>query len=161
MTSPFNQVLLRQMGGATARVAPGATAFAFRDAAQLLTVVGAWTPGDDPAPQVAWARDLWAAMRRVSSGGAYVNQLDADESTDRVREAYGVPTWASLVALKTSSRPDERVPAQPERASRSGQVAARRVRLRSSRARSRWSCSSPGPAGPGQQQLLQTDTVSG
>ena len=100
MTSPGNQVLLRQMGGATARVAPGATAFAFRDAAHLLTVVGAWTPGEDPEPHVSWARDLWAAMRRVSSGGAYVNQLDSDESIDRVREAYGVPTWAALVALK-------------------------------------------------------------
>ncbi len=100
MTSPFNQVLLRQMGGATSRVAPGATAFAFRDAAQLLTVVGAWMPGDDAAPHVAWARGLWGALRRVSSGGAYVNQLDADEGADRVREAYGVPTWESLVALK-------------------------------------------------------------
>ncbi len=105
MSSPFNQVLLRQMGGASSRVAPGATAFAFRDAAQLLTVVGAWTPGDDPAPQVGWARDLWKALRRVSSGGAYVNQLDADESTDRVREAYGAPTWASLVALKSRLDP--------------------------------------------------------
>ena len=106
--SPFNQVLLRQMGGATSRVAPGATAFSFRDAAQLLTVVGAWTPGDDPAPQVAWARDLWGGMRRVSSGGAYVNQLDADESTDRVREAYGVPTGLARRA-EESPGPDQPV----------------------------------------------------
>ena len=119
MTSPYNQVLLRQMGGATARVAPGATAFAFRDAAHLLTVVGAWTPGDDPTPQVSWARELWHATRRISSGGAYVNQLDADESADRVQEAYGAPTWARLVALKQRLDPtnlfrlNQNVPPQP------------------------------------------------
>jgi FAD/FMN-containing dehydrogenase len=105
MSAPTNQVLLRQMGGATARVAPDATAFAFRGAAQLLTVVGAWEPGDDPEPHVAWTRDTWTALLRISSGGAYVNQLDADESADRTRDAYGPATWERLVALKQRMDP--------------------------------------------------------
>jgi FAD/FMN-containing dehydrogenase len=107
MPSPECQVLLRQMGGATARVDRDATAFSFRDARSLLTVVGSWDPGaDDPAAQVSWARSVWDGMREASGGGAYVNQLDADEGTDRVRAAYGERTWARLVELKGRLDPD-------------------------------------------------------
>ena len=100
-------MLLRQLGGAIAGVPTDATAFALprcRPHADGRRRAG--PRGEDPAPHGAWARDLWEAMRRISTGGAYVNQLDADEGTDRVREAYGVPTWASLVALKRRLDPD-------------------------------------------------------
>lgn len=104
---PGNQILLRQLGGAIARVPADATAFSYRGAAHLLTIACAWTPGeDDPAPHRRWARDLWSATRPVSSGGAYVNQLDADEGPERVRAAYDPTTWSRLVALKRRLDPD-------------------------------------------------------
>jgi FAD/FMN-containing dehydrogenase len=107
MPSPGCQVLLRQMGGAVARVDHDATAFSFRAAESLLTVVGSWDPaGDDPAAHVAWTRSVWDGMRHVTCGGAYVNQLDADEGADRVRAAYGERTWARLVELKRRIDPD-------------------------------------------------------
>ena len=54
MSSPFNQVLVRRMGGAIGDVARDATAFRFRDAAYMLTVAAGWE-GDDDA-HVAWTR---------------------------------------------------------------------------------------------------------
>jgi FAD/FMN-containing dehydrogenase len=45
-------------------------------------------------------------MRHVSSGGAYVNQLDADEGFERLRAAYAERTWHRLVALKRRVDPD-------------------------------------------------------
>jgi FAD/FMN-containing dehydrogenase len=105
MKSPYGQILLRQLGGAIARVDAAATAVSFRDAAHLLTVVGAWGVGEEPASHVAWARATWDATRHNSSGGGYVNQLDADEGVDRVRAAYGEPTWTRLVALKSRLDP--------------------------------------------------------
>jgi FAD/FMN-containing dehydrogenase len=107
MPTPECQILLRQMGGAVSRVDREVTAFSFRDAGSLLTVVGAWDPGaDDPAALTSWARSVWDGMTHVSSGGAYVNQLDADEGKDRLRAAYSERTWNRLVELKRRLDPD-------------------------------------------------------
>jgi FAD/FMN-containing dehydrogenase len=106
-TSPLSQILLRQLGGAIARVPADATAFSYRDAALILTVPAIWASGDeDPAPHKAWARALWSDLQRVSSGGGYVNQLDADEGPSRTRDAYAPATWRRLVALKRRYDPD-------------------------------------------------------
>ena len=106
--SLLNQVLFRQMGGAISRVPVDATAFSYRDAAFMLTVAGLAPPGDDAtaAANVTWARETWTSLARVSSGGAYVNQLNADEGADRVRRAYTPRTWERLVALKRRYDPD-------------------------------------------------------
>lgn len=106
-SSPMSQVLIRQLGGAIARVPQEATAFSFRDAALMLTVPAIWaSPREDPAPHVAWSRALWSALRPMSCGGGYVNQLDGDEGPGRVREAYAPATWERLVALKRRYDPD-------------------------------------------------------
>jgi FAD/FMN-containing dehydrogenase len=99
MPSPFDQVLVRRMGGAIADVRPDATAFRFRDAAYLLTIAAGWEGGDD-GPHVEWCRESWGRLRPWSQGGSYVNHLAADEGRDRLRDAYGPSTWSRLVALK-------------------------------------------------------------
>ena len=99
-TSPMSQVLVRHMGGATARVAPEATAFRFRSAEHLLTLASVWQPGDaQPQRHRQWCVDAWSSLRGASAGGAYVNHL-TDEGEDRTREAYGQQTWERLVAAK-------------------------------------------------------------
>lgn len=60
-TSPLSQILVHQMGGAIGRVPRDATAFAYRDATFVLTVAGAWEPGDERDPHVAWVRSTWEA----------------------------------------------------------------------------------------------------
>jgi FAD/FMN-containing dehydrogenase len=105
-TSPLSQVLVRHMGGATARVAPEATAFRFRQARHILTIAACWEPGN-PEPEVHrdWCRSAWESLRRASAGGSYVNQLH-DEGEDRTREAYGPDTWTKLVAVKRRYDPN-------------------------------------------------------
>jgi hypothetical protein len=99
-TSPMAQVLVRHMGGATARVDPDATAFRFRDVRHILTVASCWEPGDAQAEQHrAWCRGTWESLRPASAGGGYVNHL-TEEGEDRTREAYGAKTWDRLVAAK-------------------------------------------------------------
>ncbi len=105
MTSPFNQILVRRLGGAAGDVAADATAFRYRDAAHMLTIVSGWDEGDD-APHVAWTRESWQRLQPWSCGGSYVNHLAADEGASRVREAYGQATWDRLVALKRQYDPD-------------------------------------------------------
>jgi FAD/FMN-containing dehydrogenase len=87
--SPSSLIVLKRMGGATARVPAAATAFWYRRAAHNLDIHAQWPPGADPAPHIAWARAARAAARRVSAGGGYVNFVGADEGADRVRAAYG------------------------------------------------------------------------
>jgi FAD/FMN-containing dehydrogenase len=99
-SSPLSQVLVRHMGGATARVGVDATAFRFRNARHILTIAAAWTPDDGRGDfHRQWCRETWAALQPWSAGGAYVNQL-VDEAPERTREAYGAATWDRLVAIK-------------------------------------------------------------
>jgi hypothetical protein len=95
--SPRAQVITARMGGAVARVAPDATAFAHRGARHLVWIVNMWTGDDDPEPNVAWGRALAAALRPYASGAVYVNALG--EEPDRVQAAYG-RNWPRLVELK-------------------------------------------------------------
>src|SRR6476661_4629178 len=75
-TSPRNQMLLHQIGGAVARCPRDATAFAYRDAAFEVTAAGCWEPRQERAPHVAWTRSAWEAALPGTLGGASVNHLD-------------------------------------------------------------------------------------
>ena len=97
--SPLHQILIHQMGGAVARLPDDATAFAYRDAAFVLTVTGAWQPAEPAARHVGWVRSTWRAALPGSLGGSYVNHLDADEGEDRIRDAYRPATYERLVAV--------------------------------------------------------------
>ncbi|MGE0295371.1 FAD-binding oxidoreductase [Pseudonocardia sp.] len=105
-TSPLSQILVHQMGGALARVPREATAFAYRDAPFVLSVIGAWQPAEPAGPHVAWTRRTWAAAQPASLGASYVNHLDTDDGEERVRAAYGPATYDRLVAVKTAWDPD-------------------------------------------------------
>jgi len=105
ITSPLSDFKFAALGGAAGRVAPGATAFAHRTAPFVLNINSRWALPGDPDPHVAWTRKLWEAMRPFSAGGAYVNFL-GDEGPDRVRAAYGEPTYQRLVSLKKAYDPD-------------------------------------------------------
>jgi len=75
------------IGGAAARVASDATAFAYRDGGWIAVIVGV-----DPDPANAqlisrWAQAYWEELHPTSAGGSYVNFL-MDEGSDRVQTAY-------------------------------------------------------------------------
>jgi hypothetical protein len=98
VTSPLSALVVVPMGGAVARVAPGATAFGHRAAPYDYICYSQWTDPAEHDRHVRWARDLAEGMRPFTHG-AYVNEL-GDLGEDVVREAYPPDTYARLVALK-------------------------------------------------------------
>ncbi len=96
-------VILDLMGGAIARVAPGATAFVHRNA---LFSAQYYLPGV-ASGQVAAARavatGLRTAMSPWSSGEAYQNYLDPDLAN--WPQAYYGANWARLVQVKAAYDP--------------------------------------------------------
>ncbi|WP_426750380.1 FAD-binding oxidoreductase [Myxococcus sp. Y35] len=95
---------LYPIDGAAHRVAPGDTAFSFRDARWAEVIVGV-----DPAPDkardiTAWTKDYWAALHPYSAGGAYVNFM-MDEGQERVQATYR-GNYERLVEVKERYDPD-------------------------------------------------------
>ena len=102
--SPRSNCLIEHMGGAVGRVPAAATAFSERDAAFDLLIASVWERPEDDGPNVAWARDVFAALAPFRQGAAYVNYLGPDEA-ERVRAAYGGATYDRLAALKAAYDP--------------------------------------------------------
>jgi FAD/FMN-containing dehydrogenase len=88
-------------GGAAGRVAPGATVLDQRAAAFNFHITSLWTdPADDEA-NVAWTRELRAAMQPFTTGRVYVNFIGDDEGEERTIAAYGGRDgYARLQAIK-------------------------------------------------------------
>lgn len=103
--SPLSQVHLHLLGGAMARVPQDATAFAHRDAAFAMNIVGMWQDPAENAIHTRWVREFAEAMAPHAASGVYVNFL-GDEGEDRVRAAYGPRTHARLVEVKTKYDPE-------------------------------------------------------
>jgi FAD/FMN-containing dehydrogenase len=89
---------IRILGGAMARVPSGATAFAHRDAAVMVTML---TMFEDPAEapiHEAWTEAYYQALRPRATG-VYSNFLEA-EGEARIREAYPEATYRRLAEVK-------------------------------------------------------------
>jgi FAD/FMN-containing dehydrogenase len=105
--SPLAHLITARMGGAIERVPPGATAFAHRSAANLLWIIDLWDdPRSDANAHRQWVNDILEATRPFSTGGGYVNAIQADEGPGRVRNAYGEDTFARLSGVKRRWDPD-------------------------------------------------------
>jgi FAD/FMN-containing dehydrogenase len=96
-------VQLRVLGGAVARVAPEATAYAHRSA-RIMTNVAAFYDGpEDRVARSAWVADMVGLLDQ-GQRGVYVNFL-GDEGPERVRAAYPGATWDRLAAIKAAYDP--------------------------------------------------------
>jgi FAD/FMN-containing dehydrogenase len=104
-SSPFSLVHLRGMGGAVAKVAPDATAFAHRTQKYFVAAINVWLdPSEDPAVHQAWTEALWEQIKHERSG-VYVNFLEK-EGDARIREAYPAGTYERLVEIKMKYDPE-------------------------------------------------------
>ena len=104
-SSPFSIVHLRGLGGAFARVASSATAFAHRERNYFVSIINVWfDPTEDPAPHVAWTQSIWEKLRPEGTG-VYVNFLE-NEGEGRIHEAYPDTTYARLAAVKATYDPE-------------------------------------------------------
>jgi hypothetical protein len=104
-TSPVSLIQFRGLGGAMARVETDATAFAHRDQAYFVAIIGLWLDAaEDAAVHRGWTESLWQAVRPEGSG-VYVNFLE-NEGAARVHEAYPPATYARLQEIKRRYDPE-------------------------------------------------------
>jgi FAD/FMN-containing dehydrogenase len=92
------------ISGAVNRVAPDATAFAYRNEAFAPSIAGFWTDPAETETVTSWVRDYWTALHPYSSGGGYINFMDTDDGA-RTIDNYG-PNWARLREVKAKWDPD-------------------------------------------------------
>jgi FAD/FMN-containing dehydrogenase len=96
------------MGGAIPRAPRDATAYPGRDVDHNVIIDAAWLPERDDAvraSETAWARVFLDALQ-PHRAGVYVNFLDSDDDTSRVREAYGDDTYRRLAEVKAKYDPE-------------------------------------------------------
>jgi FAD/FMN-containing dehydrogenase len=94
---------IRVLGGAMARVAPDATAFAHRRSPIMVNVAALYLQPDERLVHEAWVNGLSKQLEQ-GDAGAYVGFL-ADEGEERVRAAYPGATWDRLAAVKRTYDP--------------------------------------------------------
>jgi FAD/FMN-containing dehydrogenase len=105
--SPRSYAAMFHLGGAVARAPRDATAYPGRDVDHNIIIDAVWRPeqGDSAgAAETAWAREFLDALQ-PHRAGVYVNFLDADDDTGRVREAYGDDTYRRLAEAKAKYDP--------------------------------------------------------
>jgi FAD/FMN-containing dehydrogenase len=96
---------LRVLGGASARVAADATAYAHRDCRIMVNLAAFYEGEDDRRLRNEWLREFEGAIRRSGDTAAYVNFV-GDEGAAGVRSAYPPATFARLAEIKRRYDPD-------------------------------------------------------
>jgi FAD/FMN-containing dehydrogenase len=103
-TAPVSIIHIRTQGGAIARVASDATAFAHRTQNYFVSAICVWFPGDEEVSKhQAWASDIWSKIR-PEGNGVYVNFLQ-NEEPERINDAYPVATLQRLREIKAKYDP--------------------------------------------------------
>ena len=92
------------INGAAHRVAPDATAFAYRDANFATVIVGAWPDPAQTEANIAWVRRYYEATAPHSEEGGYVNFMAGDDQ-GRIRANYR-GNYERLVDVKRAYDPD-------------------------------------------------------
>ena len=99
MLSPMSLVGFFHVHGAAARVGADETAFGLREDQWDYDIISQWTDPSETDKHIQWTRDFFNRVEPFTSGGVYVNHLDAEEA-DRIRGAYGSSNYERLLALK-------------------------------------------------------------
>jgi len=92
------------INGACHRVAPDATAFAYRDANFAPVIAGMWPDPAQNDANIAWVRDYYAATAPLSEEGGYINFMAGDDQ-DRIKANYR-GNYPRLVDVKRRYDPD-------------------------------------------------------
>ena len=100
------------INGACHRVAPEATAFAYRDATFATVIAGMWPDPAENEANTAWVRGFYDATAPHSEPGGYVNFM-ADDDQGSIRDNYR-GNYDRLVDVKRTVRPRQPLPPQPE-----------------------------------------------
>ena len=92
------------INGAAHRVAPDATAFAYRGANFATVIAGMWPEASQNEANIAWVRDYYEATAPLSEAGGYINFMSGDDQ-DRIKANYK-GNYDRLVDVKRRYDPD-------------------------------------------------------
>jgi FAD/FMN-containing dehydrogenase len=92
------------INGAAHRVAPDATAFAYRDANFATVIAGMWPDPAQNERNIAWVRDYYDATAPLSEEGGDINFM-ADDDQPRIKANYR-GNYDRLAAIKGQYDPD-------------------------------------------------------
>ena len=95
---------LYAINGAVNRVAPDATAFAYRDATFAPVIAGMWADPSQNEANIGWVRRYYNATAPHSEQGGYINFM-ADDDRDRIQVNYK-GNYERLVQVKRAYDPD-------------------------------------------------------
>ena len=98
--TPLTDIVMWHHGGAMTRVGEAETSYSGRDAPFLVTAEANWTDPAQNDEAIAWAREVWDAMERYSTGNVYLNFPGlGEEQDDLARAGYGA-NYERLAKLK-------------------------------------------------------------
>jgi FAD/FMN-containing dehydrogenase len=104
--TPLTDIVIWHHGGAMSRVGEADTAYGGRDAQFLVTAEANWTDPAQNDEAIGWAREVWDAMERFSTGGMYLNFPGFGEEKEALaRAGYGA-NFERLTELKAKYDPD-------------------------------------------------------
>ena len=97
-------VHIYSINGASHRVAPDATAFAYRDATFATVIAGMWPDPAENEANIKWVRDYYDATAPLSEEGGYINFM-AEDDQSRIKANYK-GNYDRLVDVKRKYDPD-------------------------------------------------------
>ena len=104
--APLSDIVIWHHGGAMSRVPEEDTAYGGRDTQFLVTAEASWTDPAQNEEAIAWAREVFDAMERYSTGAVYLNFPGLGEEEDSLaRAGYGA-NYVRLTALKAKYDPE-------------------------------------------------------
>jgi FAD/FMN-containing dehydrogenase len=88
------------------RVGETETAYGGRDTRFLVTAEASWTDPTQNDEAIAWAREVWDAMERYSTGSVYLNFPGFGEEKEALARAGYGENYERLAALKAKYDPE-------------------------------------------------------
>ncbi len=101
--SPLSSVDVWLQGGAIAKTSASDSPAGHRDAPYLIGIEANWEEATNDAANIAWTRELAAALEPFSTGGSYLNFEDVTESA--ATAAYHGASFERLVSVKRTYDP--------------------------------------------------------
>jgi FAD/FMN-containing dehydrogenase len=100
---------LWNFGGATAQVAPDATAFGDRSMGWMYSLDGVWSEPNEDEANIAWSRDGWTGSEAYGHHGrVYLNFTGHGEDGDALTRASFGANYQRLIEIKTKYDPANR-----------------------------------------------------
>jgi len=103
--SGMTGMIMEHFHGVATSIRPENTAFPHRDTGYNLLIASEWLESADSESNITWTRETYNLLEPFMRDSSYVNYLGDDETSDRVKSAYGV-NYDRLQKLKTRYDPD-------------------------------------------------------